>query len=139
LTGSTTLHAAARGISGNGAYIVGYVGPSATRWSDAAFTTRETLASLPSSTTPSSAGYDVSNDGSVVVGSCLTAVSTYETVIWTSAGVRRLSEVMTASGADLQGASLVNTNASAISGDGKIIAGTAKVNGELRGYIARLP
>lgn len=136
----------ANAISGDGAYTVGFsnsqngteafmVGPSPT---NPALRAIRSLGDLPGGATTSIA-WDVSADGSVVVGSSVDATNRLKAFIWTEAqGIRDLAEFLADSaGLDLAGWEL--TEARSISADGRTIAGFGiPPSGGLDAFIVQL-
>jgi hypothetical protein len=129
----------ARGISRDGKVIVGYTNDTIpTRWSGTNFATREMLATLPAAGTETGGFIVATNqDGSVSVGFSYIGSGSDEAVIWTSSGIQKISDILSAEGVNLAGWSL--GSAVAVSNDGKTVAGTGDYNALQRGWVARLP
>jgi uncharacterized membrane protein len=146
--GFTTLpggNARANAINANGQYAVGNVYTPGTTtqhaalWSGAGlqtFTDLGELASLPGWTLD---GKDVSQDGKVVVirGDSSTGGDN-TALIWTSSGgLQKLTDALGAAGIDVSAWDL--KDATAVSANGKIIAGYGVTGGVAVGFIARMP
>jgi uncharacterized membrane protein len=79
-----------------------------------------------------------STDGSIIVGASNTSSTTTEAVQWNASGaVQRIAEILTAAGTSLSGWTL--TNASDVSGNGKVVIGSGTQGGAPKYWIARLP
>lgn len=136
----------ANAITSDGAYSVGFsnsqagteafiIGPSPT---SPALRTIRSLGDLPGGATTSIA-WDVSADGSVVVGSSVDATNRLKAFIWTEAqGIRDLAQFLVqTAGVNLAGWEL--TEARSISADGRTIAGFGvSPSGDLDAFIVQL-
>lgn len=124
----------ARAASADGSIAVGQFGAEAALWDiDASLTIM--LGGLNSGPDPSSNALDVTGDGSVVVGS-----SGGKAFIWDAeAGIQDLNELL-ANEYNLDLAGWTLTNATAISADGKVIAGNGiNPDGIREGWVAVVP
>ncbi len=122
----------ARGVSANGAVIVGEADATASvlavRW-DTPFTSQPTqLPNLPG--VAGAWAWAANQDGTVIVGTSDRAVA------WTP-GVQAIDGSLALAGVNLAGFAL--TSAFAVSSDGKIISGRGTINGVSGVWIARIP
>ncbi|MBA3483694.1 MAG: PEP-CTERM sorting domain-containing protein [Pirellulales bacterium] len=140
------VDSAAFGVSADGSVVVGWgrsqsggfrLNLEAFRWtSDSGMIG---LGDLPGGLFESFA-YDVSGDGSIVVGYGSSASGT-EAFLWTSdGGMKRLWEVLLAQGIDPAADGWTNlTNAEGISADGNTIVGFGTRNGNTEAFVAVIP
>ena len=128
----------ARNISSDGTVIVGQSAAVPTRWTGPGFTTREPLPLLPNlAVAPKGWINATSRDGSVSVGASQTTDTYGEAALWTDGRVQKISDILTAAGADLFGWTL--DEAVGISDDGKIVLGKGRYGGRFRAWIVGLP
>jgi probable HAF family extracellular repeat protein len=125
----------ARSVSQNGAVVVGRGDRQALRWTPE--TGMVSLGALQTGGTSFATG--VSADGAKVVGAASVAPNEQEAFLWTpEAGMRRLSDVLSERGVDVNGWQLYF--ASDISADGKTIVGSAYLSGRgTVGWIVTFP
>lgn len=135
LPGGTAV-SVAQAISDDGSTIVGYgsstSGTEAFRWTQA-----DGMVGLGSLSASGSLAYDVSADGSIVVG-----LSGGDAFVWDAVhGMRSLEQVLTVSGVDLDGWEL--HSALAVSADGRTIVGSGihfgPTGGNPQAFIAFIP
>jgi uncharacterized membrane protein len=131
-----TTPSQATDVSRDGTVIVGNTADNtvASRWSGSSFT-RATLPALGGNL-PNSAAYGTSQNGSVTVG-YFNGPELITAAIWRGTTPEALTDVLAAAGGNVAGWDLAQ--ASAVSDDGKVIAGQGNYNGVFRAWIARLP
>lgn len=131
------VSALVRAVSSDGSVVVGYSGLQAFRWtSSGGMVGLGTLSG--GMLANSSSAYDVSADGSTIVGHARNGLGVDEAMIWeTTTGMRELDEVLTGYGLDLTGWSL--HRASGVSDDGRVITGWGtNPSGDREAWIATL-
>jgi probable HAF family extracellular repeat protein len=121
---TTGTESDARGISGDGAVVVGEARDPADFWRAFRWTQNGGMQDLGTLGGPMSNAFDASFDGSVIVGTSLinSGSASNRAFIWTPQnGMQNLRDVLVAGGAVLDGWILATANG--VSSDGRVIAG----------------
>lgn len=128
---------AIRVVSGDGTVLAGG-GSTAVRFSGPGYTTSLPLGGLASSGLVYCLPRGISTDGSTIVGYCNVSSTSGEATLWNSTGaVQKISDILTAAGANLTGWTLLGAND--VSANGKVVIGRGTLNGDATSWLARLP
>ncbi len=132
LSGTTS----ASGVSGDGTVIVGQSQTANNKFHAFRWSAATGIADIETNASATSAAYATNSDGSIIVGFTFVNNSSYA-FRWTqTAGMQRLNDILAAAGVNMNGRIL--WDASAISGNGEFIVGTANIDGVgNRAYLAR--